>query len=380
MSVEIGMGKSAAVGYALDDIAIVPSRRTRDAGGVDPSWSIDAYRFDTPVLAAPSDGVCSPASIVEIGRLGGLGVLNVEGLWARHADPDLGPIVKNRPQGPDQDEAARAVVAHLRGLHASPVDTDLVAQRVRDLRQAGATAAVAVSPRRVVELLPAILKAEPDLLLISGPVISAEVIAAGEPLNLKTVLRRLEVPVLVGGCMSYNAALHLMRTGAAGVLVGTGSGHRQGVGRVLGMGAPLATALADARAARMRHLDETGVYCHVVSHGGVRNSGDIAKAIACGADAVMVGSPLAAASEAPGGGWLWGIGALHPTLPRGWPTYRPAIGSLEEILHGPAPDALGTANLVGGLRKSMALAGYSSVKDLQKAELVIHAGSGGSSR
>jgi IMP dehydrogenase len=374
MSVEIGMGKSAEVGYSLDELAIVPSRRTRDVEDVDSGWSIDAYRFDTPILAAPSDGICSPTTIAEISRLGGLGVLNLEGVWTRHATPDLRPIAETVPARADQREAARLVVDQLRSLHAAPVDTDLVAQRVREMREAGATAAVAVSPRRVVELLPAILKAEPDLLIISGPVISAEVIAAGEPLNLKTVLRRLEVPVLVGGCTSYNAALHLMRTGAAGVLVGTGSGHRQGVGRVLGMGSPLATALADARAARLRHLDETGVYCHVISHGGVRNSGDIAKAIACGADAVMVGSPLAAASEAPGGGWLWGIGALHPTLPRGWPTYRPAVGTLAEVFHGPASDAEGTANLVGGLRKSMALAGYASVKEFQRAELVVHAG------
>ena len=362
--IEIGMGKTAKRAYRLDDVAIVPMRRTRDPEDVDISWEIDAYRFDAPVLAAPADSVTSPATAIELGRLGSAGVLHLEGLWARYEQP----------------ESILDEIAHLTGakatprlqeLYAEPVKPDLIGECIAQIKEAGVTCAVAVTPHRTLELAEAVLRAEPDLLVIQGAIVSAEHVARTvEPLNLKAFIRHYEIPVLVGGCTSYQAALHLMRTGAAGVLVGAGTGAAGVTREVLGVGVPLATALADARAARMRHLDETGVYCHVVADGGVTTGGDIARAVACGADAVLTGTPFAAATEAPGRGWHWSMPAVHATLPRGERTRVEPRGTLEQILHGPAHEATGEVNLTGALRRAMALCGFETLKDLQKADLV----------
>lgn len=364
-NVEIGMGKSARQAYGLRDISLVPSRRTRDPEDVDISWQIDAFRFDLPLLASALDGVVSPATAIEIGRLGGLGVLNLEGLWTRYEDP--APCYTEIAGLPDDKVAAR-----LQAIYAEPVKAELVAARVAEVRAAGVVTAGAVTPQRATQLIDVIGRAELDLLVIQGTIVSAEHVARQvEPLNLKTFIRQLEVPVIVGGCVSYQAALHLMRTGAAGVLVGVGSGSTSTTPDVLGVGVPLATAVADVRAARMRHLDETGVYCHVVADGGMTTGGDIARAIACGADAVMLGGPLAAAREAPGGGWYWGKATYHPTLPRGMRAFAAPQGTLAEILTGPGSGVEGRLNLFGGLRRSMAFCGYESLKDFQKAEVVV---------
>ena len=362
--VEIGIGKSGRRAYGFDDIAIVPSRRTRHPDEVELAWEIDAFRFEVPVMASPTDSVVSPAVAAELGHLGGLGVLHLEGLWTRYADPE--PVL---------DEiaalASEKATSRMQELYAEPVQPDLVGQRIRELKDTGLTTAVAVTPQRTLTLAPNILAAEPDLLVIQGTVVSAEhVTREAEPLNLKEFIRHYEIPVIVGGCTSYQAALHLMRTGAAGVLVGAGSGAAGTTRRVLGVGIPMATAIADARAARMRHLDETGVYVHVIADGGMTTGGDIAKAIVCGADAVMVGTPLAAASNAPGRGFHWGTTAVHATLPRGNRVAVEQRGSLEEILVGPAHEADGQRNLMGALRRSMAICGYESLKDFQKAEVV----------
>lgn len=373
--IEIGLGKDGRRGWSLDEVAIVPSRRTRNADDVDVSWQIDAYQFPLPVIAAALDGVTSPATAAEMGRLGGAGALHLEGLWCRHEDPTrlLGRIASHDHR--DGDAEDRDGVALLREAYAEPVRPELVEQRIVEMRDAGATVCVAVSPARTEALLPAIKKAEPDLLLIQATVTSAEHVSDGvhEPLDLKHLVRRLEVPVIVGGCSSYQAALHLMRTGAAGVLVGVGTGLTSTTRRVLGVGTPQATAIADARAARMRHLDETGVYVHLIADGGMSTGGDIAKAVVCGADAVVVGAPLASASEAPAGGAVWSMTAPHPRLPRGRLRRAPQLGTLEEILLGPADRADGRTNLVGGLRKAMAITGYASLKEFQKAELVVTA-------
>ncbi|MGQ0616808.1 MAG: GuaB3 family IMP dehydrogenase-related protein [Acidimicrobiia bacterium] len=362
--IEVGIGKSARRAFGLDELAIVPSRRTRDPEEVDLGWEIDAFRFDIPVLASACDSVTSPATAVGIGELGGGGVLHLEGLWARYAEPE--PVL-DEIAGLSEQKATR----RMQELYAEPVKPELIVARIGEVRASGVTCAVAVSPQRTNELTPYILEAEPDLVVIQGPVVSAEHVSRSvEPLNLKSFIRRFELPVLVGGCTSYQGALHLMRTGAAGILVGAGS--RSGSTRdVLGVGAPSATAIADARAARMRHLDETGVYVHVIADGGMRTGGDMAKALACGADAVMLGAPLAAATDAPGRGFHWGMPAVHPTLPRGHRTPVETIGTLAEILLGPAHDGDGRRNLLGALRATMALTGYETVKDLQKAELVV---------
>ena len=362
--VEIGIGKSGRRAYGFDDIAIVPSRRTRDPEEVDIAWEIDAFRFELPVMASPSDSVVSPAVADELGRLGGLGVLHLEGLWTRYADPE--PILEEIA-----GLTAEMATARMQEVYAEPVQPDLVGQRIGELKAAGHTVAVACTPQRTLGMAPQILQAEPDLLVIQGTVVSAEHVSRQhEPLNLKDFIRHYEIPVVVGGCTSYQAALHLMRTGAAGVLVGAGSGAAGTTRAVLGVGIPMATAIADARAARMRHLDETGVYVHVIADGGMTTGGDLAKAIVCGADAVMVGSPLAAAAEAPGRGFHWGSTTAHATLPRGNRVAVPSRGSLEEILIGPAHEADGQRNLLGALRRSMALCGYETLKDFQKAEVV----------
>ena len=362
--VEIGMGKSARRGYGLDEVAIVPSRRTREPERVELGWEIDAFRFGAPVLAAPSDAVSSPATAAVLAAAGGGAVLHLEGLWTRHDDPSA--LLTSLADIDPDDELE--VVSRLRDAYRAEVRPELVEARIAELRATGSTCVVAVSPRRVEALTKHLLKAEPDLLVIHAPLVSAEHVARSgeEPLNLKTFIRRFELPVLVGGCTSYQGALHLMRTGAAGVIV---RGNAEVAGE-LGIGVPLATAVADARAARMRHLDETGVYCHVLAEGGLRTGGDIAKAVACGADAVLLDEVLAGASDAAGGGWWWDHFVAHPKLPVGalWREGDAGAPPLAQLLSGP-----GLPNLLGALRKAMALTGYESVKELQKAELVVTA-------
>jgi IMP dehydrogenase len=363
--VEIGLGKSGRRAYGFDDIAIVPSRRTRDPEDVDISWELDAYRFELPLLASAMDGVVSPATAIEIGRLGGLGVLNLEGLWTRYDDPD---VLLEEIAELDDEKATR----RMQEIYGEPIRLDLVEQRIRQVRDAGVVCAASVTPQRTDWMLPAIQRSELEILVIQGTVVSAEHVSKNrEPLNLKKTVRELQIPVIVGGCASYQAALHLMRTGAAGVLVGVGPGHACTTRGVLGIGVPQATAIADARAARMRHLDETGVYCHVIADGGMATGGDVSKAIVCGADAVMIGSPLAAAAEAPGKGFHWGMATFHPTLPRGARVRTGVRGTLEEILLGPAHENDGRMNLFGALRTSMATCGYETVKEFQKAEVMV---------
>jgi IMP dehydrogenase len=363
--VEIGIGKSGRRAYGFDDIAIVPSRRTRDPEDVDISWEIDAFRFDLPLMAAAMDGVTSPAIAVEVGRLGGVGVLNLEGLWTRYEDPE--PLFEEISRLDDDKATAR-----MQQIYSEPIQAELVTARIREIKSAGVVACAAVTPQRTRSLAPAVLDAELDLLVIQGTVVSAEHVSkTTEPLNLKRFIREFDLPVIVGGCASYQAALHLMRTGAVGILVGVGPGNACTSRGVLGVGVPQATAIADAAGARIRHLDETGVYVHVIADGGMSLGGDVAKAIACGADAVMLGSPLAAANESPGRGYHWGMATFHPTLPRGARIRTGARGTLSEILLGPAHENDGRFNLFGALRTSMATTGYESVKEFQKAEVMV---------
>ncbi len=363
--IEIGLGKSGRRAYGFDDIAIVPSRRTRDPQDVDISWQIDAYRFDLPLMASAMDGVVSPATAIEIGRLGGVGVLNLEGLWTRFEDAD--DVLAEIASLPTEKATQR-----MQELYQQPIIPGLVTERIREINDAGVVSCASVTPQRTAALLDHILAGELDMLVIQGTVVSAEHVSKTiEPLNLKTFIRQLDIPVIVGGCATNKSALHLMRTGAAGVLVGVGPGHACTTRGVLGLGVPQATAIADVRAARMRHLDETGVYCHVIADGGMATGGDISKAIVCGADAVMIGSPLAAAAEAPGRGYHWGMATFHPTLPRGARVQTGTRGTLKEVLLGPANENDGKLNLFGGLRTSMATCGYVDVKEFQKAEVMV---------
>ncbi len=363
--IEIGIYKSGRQAYGFDDIAIVPSRRTRDPEDVDISWEIDAFTFDLPLMAAAMDGVVSPRTAIEIGRLGGLGVLNLEGLWTRYEDPE--PLFEEIARLDDDKATVR-----MQQMYLEPIKPELVTERIREIKASGVVSAASVTPQRTTELAPAILAGELDLLVIQGTVVSAEHVSkTAEPLNLKRFIREFDLPVIVGGCASYQAALHLMRTGAVGVLVGVGPGNACTTRGVLGLGVPQATAIADVAGARMRHLDETGVYVHVIADGGMSKGGDVAKAIACGADAVMLGSPLSSATEAPCRGFHWGMATFHPTLPRGTRVRTTVRGSLQEILLGPAHENDGRMNLFGALRTSMATCGYETVKEFQKAEVMI---------
>jgi IMP dehydrogenase len=363
--VEIGIFKSARQAYGFDDIAIVPSRRTRDPEDVDISWQIDAYKFELPVLGSAMDGAMSPLTAIELGRLGGLGVLNLEGLWSRYEDPM--PLFEEIRELDDDKATAR-----MQQMYLEPIKLELVAERIRQMKEAGVVTSASVTPARTAWMSKTIIDSGLDILVIQGTVVSAEHVSkTSEPLNLKKFIREFEVPVIVGGCASYQAALHLMRTGAAGVLVGVGPGNACTSRGVLGIGVPQATAIADVAGARMRHLDETGVYVHVIADGGMSRGGDIAKAVACGADAVMIGSPLTSAVEAPARGFHWGMATFHPTLPRGTRVRTQVRGTLKEILLGPAHENDGRLNLFGALRTSMATCGYETLKEFQKAEIML---------
>jgi IMP dehydrogenase len=365
MEVEIGRGKKARRAYGFDDVAIVPSRRTRDPDDVDISWKLGDYRFELPLMASAMDGVVSPETAGILGKLGGLAVLNLEGIFTRYEDADE---QLERIASLPKEEATR----EMQDIYRAPVQAELVAQRIREIKEHGVVVAASLTPQRVREYYELALDAGLDILVIQGTVVSAEHVSTTvEPLNLKEFIAAIPVPVVVGGCASYHTGLHLMRTGAAGVLVGVGPGAACTTRGVLGIGVPQATAIADVAAARSTHMLETGEYCQVIADGGMRNGGDVAKAIACGADAVMIGSPLARAYEAPGRGYHWGMATFHPTLPRGARVATTQNGSLEEILVGPARENDGTFNLMGGLRTSMATCGAHDLAEFNRVELMV---------
>ena len=364
--IEIGAGKRGRRAWAFDDVAVVPSRRTRDPQDVSTTWNIDAYKFELPVLSAPMDSAVSPATAIQIGKLGGLGVLDLEGLWTRYEDPSkqLAEIAK---------VSAEKSIARMQEIYAEPIKAELIRDRIAEIRAAGVTVAGALSPQRTVEFYQTVIKAGVDIFVIRGTNVSAEHVSKqAEPLNLKQFIYELDVPVIVGGASTYTSALHLMRTGAAGVLVGFGGGRASTTRKVVGIHAPMATAVADVAGARRDYMDESGGrYVHVIADGGLGTSGDIVKAIACGADAVMLGSILARADEAPGKGWHWGQEAFHEELPRGTKVEVGNSGSLKTILHGPSNTADGTTNVVGALRRAMATTGYSDLKEFQRVEVVV---------
>src|SRR3954454_12622861 len=366
MEIEIGRGKKARRAYGFDDIAIVPSRRTRDPDDVDISWNLGPYRFELPLLASAMDGVVSPATARTVGKLGGLAVLSLEGIWTRFEDADA--QLERISQLP-KDAATREMQA----IYQEPIKPELIRQRIQEIKsEPGVVAAASLTPQRVSRYYELALEAGLDILVIQGTVVSAEHVSqTTTPLNLKEFIREVDVPVVVGGCASYHTGLHLMRTGAAGVLVGVGPGAACTTRGVLGVGVPQATAIADVAGARSTHMLETGEYVQVIADGGMRTGGDVAKAIARGADAVMIGSRRARAHEAPGRGFHWGMATFHPTLPRGARVATVQNGTLEEILIGPARENDGTFNLMGGLRTSMATTGYQDIAEFNRAELMI---------
>jgi IMP dehydrogenase len=365
MELEIGRGKKGRRGYGFDDIAIVPSRRTRDPDDIDISWTLGPYRFELPLLASAMDGVVSPDTAGAMGKLGGLAVLNLEGIWTRYEDASEQLA---RIAGAPPPEATRL----MQEIYTEPVKSELVGRRVEEVKAHGVVACGSLTPQRVRDHYEVALEAGLDILVVQGTVISAEHVSERtEPLNLKEFIAEVGVPCIVGGCGSYSTGLHLMRTGAVGVLVGVGPGAACTTRGVLGIGVPQATAIADVAAARSQHMLETGQYCNVIADGGMRTGGDVSKAFACGADAVMIGSPLARAKEAPGRGFHWGMATFHPSLPRGTRVATEQDGTLEQILLGPAQDNDGTFNLMGALRTSMATCGYEDIPSFHRAEVMI---------
>jgi IMP dehydrogenase len=354
MEVEIGRGKKGRRAYGFDDIAIVPSRRTRDPDDVDITWALGPYRFELPLLASAMDGVVSPETAIALNKLGGLAVLNLEGIWSRYEDADA-KLEEIATAPPEQ-------ATHLmQKVYEEPVKAELIAERVEQIKEAGAVAAGSLTPQRVTEYYEVAIEAGLDILVIQGTVISAEHVSSkSEPLNLKEFTSEVPVPCVIGGCASYSTGLHLMRTGAVGVLVGVGPGAACTTRGVLGLGVPQATAIADVAAARAQHMLETGEYCNVIADGGMRTGGDLSKAIAVGADAVMIGR-----------GYHWGMATFHPSLPRGTRVATLQDGTLEEILLGPAHENDGTFNLIGALRTSMATCGYEDIRDFQRAEVMV---------
>lgn len=364
--VEIGRGKRGRRAYSLDDIALIPARRTRDPEDVNVGWQIDAYHVDIPIMAAPMDSVMSPKTAIDFGKLGGIGVLDLDGLWTRYEDADA---VLEEIEQLDEEHS----IARLQQIYSEPIKPELITARLQEIRQAGVVVAGKLSPQRTQRYWRSVVEAGVDLFVIRGTTVSAEHVSSHrEPLNLKRFIYELDVPVIVGGVCTTTAALHLMRTGAAGVLVGFGGGAAHSTRQSLGVHAPTATAIADVAAARRDYMDESGGrYVHVIADGGIGRSGDMTKAIACGADAVMLGAALARAEEAPGRGWHWGSEATHPDMPRGHRAYVGTVGSMKQILYGPSTRADGSLNFVGALRRTMASTGFSEVKDLQRVEVVV---------
>ncbi|ERS49785.1 GuaB3 family IMP dehydrogenase-related protein [Corynebacterium sp. KPL2830] len=376
---EIGIGREARRTFDLDQVSIVPQRRTRSSKDVDTTWNIDAYTFDTPFVSHPTDALATPEFVIEMGKQGGLGVINAEGLWGRHEDLE-GALARIYSQPGDNST--------IQELHAAPLDDALLASRIAQVRESGVTVAVRVSPQNAREMAPKAIAAGAELLFIQGTLVSAEHVATGgEPLNLKEFIGSLEVPVIAGGVADYTTALHLMRTGAAGVIVGAGVTTNA---ETVGIDTAMATAIADAAAARRDYLDETeGRYVHIIADAEFDNSGTIAKAFACGADSVALGPLLAQAREAGGRGWYWPATAGHPRFPRGYAQFAgvdtdldvdflaagdaapAAAPSLETVLHGPSSEPFGRTNLVGALRRALAKCGYTDLKSFQKVELAV---------
>ncbi|GAA1176387.1 GuaB3 family IMP dehydrogenase-related protein [Corynebacterium glaucum] len=379
--VEIGIGREARRAYSLGDVALVPARRTRSSKDVDLAWHFDAYSLESPILSHPTDALASPEFVIEMGKQGGVGVIDAEGLWGRHASfeeavrevVNANSSLRQAFDPRELDEMLNTMhqaTATLQRLHSAELDRDLLAERIAQVRDSGVTVAVRVSPQNARELAPVVIAAGAEILFIQGTLISAEhVQQGGEPLNLKEFVGSLDVPVVAGGVFDYSTATHLMRSGVAGIIVGSGDTHHSQAVRV-----PLATAIADVAAARRDYLDETeGRYVHLIADADINNANGIAVALACGADAVMAGRAFSYATEAAAGGLYWEAQAAHPRNPRGR-VQDAAHGPrqpLEVVMHGPSTDPNGSLNLIGGLRRVMAKCGYTAVKDFHKVPLTV---------
>jgi IMP dehydrogenase len=366
VDIQIGKGKTARRAYGIDEIALVPGRKTLDPSVTDTSWEIGGIRREIPIIASAMDGVVDVKMAAELSKLGAMGVINLEGIQTRYSDPN--PIL-DRIAGVGVD----GFVTLMQELYAKPIDPALIELRIKEMKEAGAIAAVSVTPAAAAKYGAAIAKAGADIVFIQATVVSTDFVApAGiEPLDLAKFCAEMPMPVVLGNCVTYEVTLELLKAGAAGVLVGIGPGAACTSRGVLGVGIPQATAVADCAAARDEFHRQTGKYIPIIADGGLVTGGDICKCIACGADGVMIGSPFARAAEAPGRGFHWGMATPSPLLPRGTRIKVGSTGTLQQILIGPAILDDGTHNLHGALKTSMGTLGAATIKEMQQVEVVI---------
>lgn len=351
--------------YGFDEVAIVPGEVTVNPELVSTDFPIDGITLKTPVLASAMDAVGSPKFAGKMSELGGLGVMNLEGVQARYDDPDE---ILNQIVTTPQDE----VTGLLQKLYSAPIRHELVGERVEEVKKNGAACAVSVTPAKTKELAPVAAEAGADMIVVQSTVTTARHVSnSARGLRFPELLEMLNVPVIVGNCVGYDVALELMETGIHGVLVGVGPGAACTTREVTGVGVPQVSATIDCAAARDEFYDQTGRYVPIITDGGIRTGGDLCKAFACGADAVMLGTPLAQSEEAPGKGYNWGMANPHPALPRGTRVKVGINGSLEEILYGPTSVTDGTQNLMGALQVCMGMIGAQTVQEMHEAEVVV---------
>ena len=366
MDTIIGRGKTARRAYGIDEIALVPGVRTLDPSLADTRWSLGNIEREIPIIASAMDGVVDTKMAVLLSELGALGVLNLEGIQTRYEDPN--PIL-DRIAAVGKAE----FVSLMQELYAEPIKPQLIELRIQEIQEKGGIAAVSLTPAGAVKYGAIVAQAAADILFVQATVVSTAHLSpeAITPLDLVQLCQEMPIPVVLGNCVTYEVALNLMKTGAAGVLVGIGPGAACTSRGVLGVGVPQATAVADCAAARDDFFQETGQYVPVIADGGIITGGDICKCIACGADAVMIGSPIARSLEAPGRGFHWGMATPSPVLPRGTRISVGSTGTIAEILVGPAKLDDGTHNLLGALKTSMGTLGAKNLKEMQQVEVVI---------
>ena len=366
MDIIIGRGKTARRAYGIDEIALVPGQRTLDPNLADTRWSIGGIEREIPIIASAMDGVVDVQMAVLLSNLGAMGVLNLEGIQTRYADPE--PILE-KIRSVSKDE----FVTLMQELYAASIQPELISQRIKEIKSQGATAAVSLTPAGAMKYGKVVADAGADLFFVQATVVSTAFLSSEsvEPLDLVKFCQEMPMPVILGNCVTYEVALNLMKAGAAGVLVGIGPGAACTSRGVLGVGVPQATAVADCAAARDDYYQETGNYVPVIADGGLITGGDICKCIACGADSVMIGSPIARALEAPGRGYHWGMATPSPVLPRGTRIQVGTTGTIKQILCGPAQLDDGTHNLLGALKTSMGTLGAKDLKEMQQVEVVI---------
>jgi IMP dehydrogenase len=366
VNIQLGRSRTVRRAYGIDEIALVPSGRTVDPEVTDSSWSLGGIQREIPIIASAMDGVVDVGMCIELTRMGALGVLNLEGVQCRYDDPE--PVLEKIASVGREE-----FVSLMQELYSQPVREDLVRQRIREIKAGGGIAAVSATPAAALRFGAAVAESGADLFFVQATVVSTEHIGpeGRQTLDLAALCRDLGVPVVIGNCVTYDVTLQLMRAGAAGVMVGIGPGAACTSRGVLGVGIPQATAVADCAAARDDHERESGRYVPVVADGGIVTGGDICKCLACGADAVMIGSPIARAAEAPGRGFHWGMATPSPVLPRGTRIKVGTTGSLEKILRGPAGLDDGTQNLLGCIRTSMGTLGARTLREMREVEVVV---------